>query len=272
MYLKAVACTLRSRRFWMWQLGGALIYSIPASIRLATGNIHLPILSMFMVPWVTPYVPGNIVEKVLVNAFFPGGAGAVAGEILYSNFHGQVFSRKQKYLAQARRRVVVDGWVVAVPVLGLHAKRHRLLRRQPLRIPTGFSTQLPVGVPSSLNSRRSGLPKNRSSKRLPWVPPQKKLISSFSFSQSMSFHVRRKDREITSPKRDAQVLKATKYVTVALCMDNEPYLVSLSHGYDQTKNCLYFHCAPEGKKLIYAKANPQVWGQAVLDFGVTEDM
>ena len=68
-----------------------------------------------------------------------------------------------------------------------------------------------------------------------------------------------------------QVLKDTKYVTVALCMDNEPYLVSLSHGYDQTKNCLYFHCAPEGKKLIYAKANPNVWGQAVLDFGVTEE-
>ncbi len=87
----------------------------------------------------------------------------------------------------------------------------------------------------------------------------------------MSFHVRRKEREITDPDEMRQVLKATKYVTVALCMDNEPYLVSLSHGYDETKNCLYFHCAPEGKKLIYAKANPNVWGQAVLDFGVTEE-
>lgn len=87
----------------------------------------------------------------------------------------------------------------------------------------------------------------------------------------MSFHVRRKEREITDPDEMRQVLKVTKYVTVALCMDGEPYLVSLSHGYDQTKSCLYFHCAPEGKKLIYAKANPQVWGQAVLDFGVTEE-
>ena len=68
-----------------------------------------------------------------------------------------------------------------------------------------------------------------------------------------------------------QVLKATKYVTVALCMDNEPYLVSLSHGYDQAKNCLYFHCAPEGKKLVYLKVNNRVWGQAVLDFGVTDE-
>ena len=87
----------------------------------------------------------------------------------------------------------------------------------------------------------------------------------------MSFHVRRKEREITDPDELRQVLKSTKYVTVALCMQDEPYLVALNHGYDQTKNCLYFHCAPEGKKLIYAKANPKVWGQAVLDFGVTQE-
>jgi len=87
----------------------------------------------------------------------------------------------------------------------------------------------------------------------------------------MSFHVRRKDREITKSDEMHQVLKTTKYVTIALCMEGEPYLVALSHGYDQTRNCLYFHCASEGKKLIYAKANPQVWGQAVLDFGVTQE-
>jgi uncharacterized protein len=87
----------------------------------------------------------------------------------------------------------------------------------------------------------------------------------------MSFHVRRKEREITDQDEMRQVLKNTKYVTVALCMNNTPYLVALNHGYDQTKNCLYFHCAPEGKKLVYAQANPNVWGQAVLDFGVTEE-
>jgi len=87
----------------------------------------------------------------------------------------------------------------------------------------------------------------------------------------MSFHVRRKDREITDPKELQQVLKNTKYVTVALCMDNEPYLVSLSHGYDEAKNSLYFHCAPEGKKLVFLKVNNRVWGQAVLDFGVTDE-
>lgn len=87
----------------------------------------------------------------------------------------------------------------------------------------------------------------------------------------MSFHVRRKDREVTDTAALRAVLKTTKYVTLALCMGNEPYLVSLSHGYDEAKNCLYFHCAPEGKKLVYAKANNSVWGQAMLDYGVTDD-
>jgi hypothetical protein len=86
-----------------------------------------------------------------------------------------------------------------------------------------------------------------------------------------SFHVRRKDREITNAEEMRQILKTTQFVTVALCMNNEPYLVSLSHGYDQLKNCIYFHCAPEGKKLVYLKANNRVWGQAVLDFGVTDE-
>jgi nitroimidazol reductase NimA-like FMN-containing flavoprotein (pyridoxamine 5'-phosphate oxidase superfamily) len=87
----------------------------------------------------------------------------------------------------------------------------------------------------------------------------------------MSFHVRRKDREITDSSELKRVLKSAKYVTIALCMDNEPYLVSLSHGYDEARNCLYFHCAPEGKKLVFWKANNSVWGQAMLDYGVTDE-
>ena len=34
--------------------------------------------------------------------------------------------------------------------------------------------------------------------------------------------------------------------------------------------CLYFHCAPEGKKLDYMQANPHVWGQAIIDHGYVE--
>jgi nitroimidazol reductase NimA-like FMN-containing flavoprotein (pyridoxamine 5'-phosphate oxidase superfamily) len=87
----------------------------------------------------------------------------------------------------------------------------------------------------------------------------------------MSFHVRRKDREIIDATVLRMVLKSTKYVTVAFCMGGEPYLVSLSHGYDEKRNCLYFHCAPEGKKLVFWRASDSVWGQALLDYGVTDE-
>jgi uncharacterized protein len=83
----------------------------------------------------------------------------------------------------------------------------------------------------------------------------------------MSYHVKRKDLEITDEKHLKKILKETTYVTLALSMNNQPYLVSLSHGYDEKRNRIYFHCATEGKKLHYFKANPTIWGQAMLDHG-----
>ena len=64
-----------------------------------------------------------------------------------------------------------------------------------------------------------------------------------------------------------KILSDVAYVTIALCKDNQPYLVSLSHGYDPDRNCIYFHCASEGKKIDYLKENNVVWGQAIVDKG-----
>jgi nitroimidazol reductase NimA-like FMN-containing flavoprotein (pyridoxamine 5'-phosphate oxidase superfamily) len=50
-------------------------------------------------------------------------------------------------------------------------------------------------------------------------------------------------------------------------LGDEPYLATLSHGYDEARNCVYFHCAPEGKKVEILRANPRVWGQALIDGG-----
>jgi hypothetical protein len=100
MRLNAITNLFKSKRFWVWQIGGAIIYALPVLIRVATGNVLLPGLSLLAVPWVDHYIPGNLVEKILVNAFFPGGAGAVAGEILYTNLHNEGFTRRQKYLAR----------------------------------------------------------------------------------------------------------------------------------------------------------------------------
>ena len=79
--------------------------------------------------------------------------------------------------------------------------------------------------------------------------------------------MRRKDKEITDKEKMKGILEAAKYVTIAMCMDDSPYLVTLSHGYDRKRNCIYFHCAKEGKKIEFLKANNEVWGQALNDLG-----
>ena len=96
---RAIAGTLRSRRFWKWELGGIIIYSLPAAMRFITKNSYIPILSW---PGLVHnyYIPGNLVEKILVNAFFPGGAGGVAGEVFARNCSGKPIRKRTMYLAR----------------------------------------------------------------------------------------------------------------------------------------------------------------------------
>lgn len=82
----------------------------------------------------------------------------------------------------------------------------------------------------------------------------------------MKRHVRREDKEIADIVTLKTILKSAQYVTIAMSFENKPYLVSLSHGYDEEHNCIYFHCASEGKKLEYLEFNNTVWGQALLDY------
>ncbi len=79
--------------------------------------------------------------------------------------------------------------------------------------------------------------------------------------------IRRKEKEITNTKEIKQILQKTKYITIAMCLKNMPYLVTLSHGYDPSIDVIYFHCAQEGKKIDILKENNVVWGQALLDYG-----
>ena len=82
--------------------------------------------------------------------------------------------------------------------------------------------------------------------------------------------LRRKEKAIDNADELAHILENCKYITVAMCQDNEPYLVTLSHGYDRERNCLYFHCAKEGKKIDILQNNNVVWGQALLDSGYAQ--
>jgi uncharacterized protein len=82
--------------------------------------------------------------------------------------------------------------------------------------------------------------------------------------------LRRKEQEIGDPGELKAILAGTPYVTVAMCRDDEPYLVTISHGYDEENNAIYFHCAFAGKKIDFLKANNRVWGQAFVDRGYVQ--
>ncbi|MHA2028162.1 MAG: pyridoxamine 5'-phosphate oxidase family protein [Candidatus Kariarchaeaceae archaeon] len=79
--------------------------------------------------------------------------------------------------------------------------------------------------------------------------------------------IRRKEKAITDENELKRILRETKYITIAMCSDNQPYLVTLSHGYDSQSDSIYFHCASAGKKVEILTKNPFIWGQAVNDLG-----
>ena len=82
--------------------------------------------------------------------------------------------------------------------------------------------------------------------------------------------IRRKEKAIESTDEMKKIIQLAEHITIAMCKNNEPYLVTLSHGYDPDKNCIYFHCAREGKKIDILNANNVVWGQALIDKGYVQ--
>lgn len=55
--------------------------------------------------------------------------------------------------------------------------------------------------------------------------------------------MRRVEKEISEKRDLTMILKGGKYTVISMCKENEVYLVTLSYGYDESKNALYFHCA-----------------------------
>jgi nitroimidazol reductase NimA-like FMN-containing flavoprotein (pyridoxamine 5'-phosphate oxidase superfamily) len=80
----------------------------------------------------------------------------------------------------------------------------------------------------------------------------------------------RPNREITTEEVQS-ILKFGKYAVIAMCRDNEPYIVSLSYGYDAKAGALYFHTAKSGLKLDFIRTNPQVCATIIEDGGYIID-
>lgn len=106
----ALAATVKSKRLWLWMIAGLIIYAIPAVIRYATGSIVIPFLN-WPGYWIDHWIPGNLSEKIIVNAFFPGAAGAVTGEIFYSFYKNKEIPIKTKFLARLSGAMLfVSAW------------------------------------------------------------------------------------------------------------------------------------------------------------------
>jgi nitroimidazol reductase NimA-like FMN-containing flavoprotein (pyridoxamine 5'-phosphate oxidase superfamily) len=86
----------------------------------------------------------------------------------------------------------------------------------------------------------------------------------------LGYHMRRTERAIADREELAAILRRGRYVTLALCRGDEPYVVTLSYGYDTDREALYFHCAHEGLKLAFMEANPQVCGTVIEDLGYVQ--
>ncbi|MEM5811589.1 MAG: hypothetical protein QXG91_02505 [Candidatus Aenigmatarchaeota archaeon] len=68
------------RKIIEWLIGGATIYGTPAIYRYITRS---PIL-LPEIETLPPYIPSNLLEKLIVNSVAPGGVGAIIGEAAFN--------------------------------------------------------------------------------------------------------------------------------------------------------------------------------------------
>ncbi|MFC1607516.1 pyridoxamine 5'-phosphate oxidase family protein [Candidatus Latescibacterota bacterium] len=81
------------------------------------------------------------------------------------------------------------------------------------------------------------------------------------------YHFRPTEKTTSDPHVVDNIISNGKYMVIALCRNDEPYVVTLSYGYDREKQALYCHCAKKGLKLDFIRANNRVCGTVIMDGG-----
>ncbi len=79
--------------------------------------------------------------------------------------------------------------------------------------------------------------------------------------------MQKNERQIKEKNKIDEIIKKGKFASISMCRENEPYIVTLSYGYDAMKNSLYFHSAKEGLKYDFIKRNSLVCGTIIEDKG-----
>ncbi|MBN2362707.1 pyridoxamine 5'-phosphate oxidase family protein [candidate division WOR-3 bacterium] len=87
---------------------------------------------------------------------------------------------------------------------------------------------------------------------------------------AMQYHPKRLRNEILDQSEINKIIKIGNHISLALSVNDNPYIVTLSYGFDKNRNCFYFHCANKGDKLDYIKMNSKVCGTIIEDKGYLE--
>lgn len=67
--------------------------------------------------------------------------------------------------------------------------------------------------------------------------------------------MRRTEREIKEREQIEEIIKSTDTCRLAFADGSVPYIVAMNFGFSPEPDTLYFHCAPEGRKLEMIKKN-----------------
>lgn len=78
--------------------------------------------------------------------------------------------------------------------------------------------------------------------------------------------MRRDERAITDRREIDRIIRRATVCRLAFVSEGEPYLVPVCFGYDG--GSLYFHCAPEGRKLDMLSPGVRVCFELEADLGV----
>lgn len=68
--------------------------------------------------------------------------------------------------------------------------------------------------------------------------------------------MRRREKEITDREVIERIIRQAKICTIAINDTTYPHIVPMNYGYSD--NCLWFHSAPEGRKIDLLKRNGSV--------------
>ena len=77
----------------------------------------------------------------------------------------------------------------------------------------------------------------------------------------------KRERQITDPAQIRDILNKGKVLHLALCVNNEPYVVPMNYGYtmEGEKLVVYLHSAVRGRKLDMIAVNPNVFFEIDCD-------